>query len=82
MMLRQVLEPAEERAGTVSATGPLDMSTGVPLPQVTEEHCTWGPGIMGQLSARQQDQVSSLGLSLHLLARLESAASDCVTCTL
>lgn len=34
---------------------------------------------MGQLPARQQDQVSSLFLSHHLLARLSSAAFGCVT---
>lgn len=31
---------------------------------------------------RQQDEVSSLFQSHHLLARLETAAFDCVTCTL
>lgn len=44
MMLRGVLEPAEEKAVTGSATGRLDVSTSVLLPQVAEEHCTRGAG--------------------------------------
>lgn len=40
MMPHQVLEPAEEKQRQPSATGSLGISTSVPLPQVTEEHCT------------------------------------------
>lgn len=81
MMLHQVLEPAEKKAVTVSATGSLDMSTGIPLPQVTEEHSTWEqlPGRQRLSSLLRSTPLSSIPPPTFWLDST-SAAFDCVIC--